>query len=390
MRNFTYNISTKVLFGDNAIDKVGNEVRAFAKKILIVYGSDRIKKNGLLSKITTQLDTVGIQYIEHSGIKPNPTLESVETGIDLIKKHELGFILAVGGGSVIDASKAMAAGAAMGVNPWDFCMRKMVVDKALPIGTVLTLSATGSEMNGNSVISNTKTGEKRAFGSDHTRPKFSVLDPTLTFSLPKNQTSAGVVDIFTHVCEQYFDITNSAAVQDRLAEAIMKVCIDYGKTAIDEPENYEARANLMWASSLALNGLLNYGKRGGDWATHAIEHEISAVYDITHGLGLAIVLSNWMRYVLNEENAPRFAMLAKNVFGIQEGSVMEQALAGIEAVVGFFKSLEIETSLSEIGLNGEHFEKMAGQATHFGSIGGYYPLEKEDVLNILNRCINRQ
>lgn len=387
MRNFTYHIPTRILFGEGAVEKIADEILPFSNRVLIVYGSNRIKTSGLLEAITRKLESKGIFYQTFSGIKPNPTLESIHNGIDLIKKHELGFILAVGGGSVIDAVKGMAAGAAMDTDPWNFCMRKAVVKKALPIGSVLTLAATGSEMNGGSVISNTATGEKRAFGSEFTRPKFSVLDPTLTFSLPDNQTAAGVADIFTHVCEQYFEKVDTAMVQDRMSEALMKVCLEFGRTAIDEPQNYIARANLMWASSLALNGMLSLGKSGGDWSTHMIEHELSAMYDITHGLGLAIVLPRWMRHVLDETTEARFAMFAKNVFGIEKSSPYEQALAGIDATSNFFKVLGLESSLTEIGIDREFFDRMADQATVFGEIGGLKKLNRQNVKDILEMCL---
>lgn len=387
MKNFTYNIPTKVFFGEGMLQKVGAEIGKYSKRVLIAYGSERIKKNGLFSQIAEQFEQNGIFYAEISSIKPNPELSSVHEGIRMIKENNLDFVLAVGGGSVIDAAKAMAAGAASDVDPWLFCSRKTRVTAALPLATVLTLSATGSEMNGNSVISNSETGEKLPFSSEFTKPVFSILDPTLTYSVPKDQTAAGVVDIFAHVAEQYFEPVNSAGVADRMAEAIFKTAIQYGRKAIDEPNNYEARANLMWAGSLALNSLLSYGKSRGDWATHGIEHEISAVYDITHGLGLAIVLPNWMRYVLSDETVDRFAMFAENVWGIIKDDKFEQAKAGIDATEAFFRSLEIQTRLSEINIDSSRFDHMAKQATQFGDIGAFKTLNTNDVKNILEMCL---
>lgn len=387
MKNFTYNISTKVFFGENTLEKLGSEISKYSKRVLIAYGSDRIKKSGLFNRITDELGKYDIFYAEVSGIKPNPELKSVHEGMKVIKENKLDFILAVGGGSVIDAAKGMAAGVASDTDPWLFCTRKAKVTGALPIATVLTLSATGSEMNGNSVLSNEETGEKLPFGGDYTKPVFSVLDPTLTYSVPKDQTAAGVVDIFAHVAEQYFEPTNTAGIADRMAEAIFKTTIQYGRKAIDEPQNYEARANLMWASSLALNGLISYGKSRGDWATHQIEHELSAAYDITHGLGLAIVLPNWMRYVLSEENVSRFAMFAENVWGIKKSNQFEQANAGIDATIDFFKSLEIQTTLSEINIDDSKFDFMAKQATQFGDLGVFKKLSTENVKKILEMCL---
>lgn len=387
MKNFTYNISTKVLFGKDATNKLAPEIARKYKRVLITYGSERIKSNGLFECITGDLKSNDVAYFELGGIKANPSISSVREGIKIIKENDVDFILAVGGGSVIDATKAMAAGAAMDVDPWLFCTRKKLVMTAMPLGAVLTLSATGSEMNGNSVISNEETGEKLAFGSDLTRPEFAVLDPTLTFSVPKDQTAYGTIDIFAHICELYFEPTNTAFVVDRISEGILKTCMHYGHTAVDEPDNYEARANLMWSSSLALNGLNGYGKQGGDWATHNIEHELSAAYDIAHGLGLAIVLPNWMKYVLNDNTVDRFAMYAKNVFGIEKADKKDQALAGIEATTEFFKSLGVPSTLTEIGIDDSKIEHMAKQATQFGSIGSLVPLAKEDVKQILDTCL---
>lgn len=387
MKDFTYNIPTKVFFGEKSINNLGSEINKYSHNILIVYGSERIKTSGLFDKVSEELNKFNISYKELPGIKPNPNIESVRVGIKIMNEHNLDFVLAIGGGSVIDAAKGITAGAASGVDPWKFCKREASVKKAFPLATILTLAATGSEMNGNSVLSNEDTKEKLYFGSDLVRPVFSILDPTLMYTLPKNQTSAGVVDIFTHVVEQYFDKTDSSGISDRLSEAIMKTCIQYGRTAIDEPENYEARANLMWASSLALNGLIGYGKSGGDWATHGIEHELSAAYDITHGLGLAIILPNWMNFVLDVENTDRFAMYAENVFGIKRENRFEQAKAGIEATAEFFKSLEVETTLSQIGIDDSKFDHMANQAVQFGNLGGYKSLDANDIKEIYKMAL---
>lgn len=387
MKDFTYNIATKVFFGENSLDNLGSEIDKYSHNILIVYGSQRIKTSGLFNKITEELAKFNISYKELSGIKPNPDIESVRNGITIMNENNLDFVLAVGGGSVIDAAKGITAGAASGIDPWKFCKREASVEKAFPLATILTLAATGSEMNGNSVISNEETKEKLYFGSDLVRPIFSILDPTLMYTLPQNQTAAGVVDIFTHVAEQYFDKIDSAGISDRISEAIMKTCIQYGRIAIDEPENYEARANLMWASSLALNGLISSGKNGGDWATHNIEHELSAAYDITHGLGLAIILPQWMKYILDEQNVNRFAMFAENVFGIKMEDKFDQANAGIKAASEFFKSLNVEASLSEIGIDDSKFEHMANQAVQFGNLGGYKSLDAKDINEIYKMAL---
>jgi len=387
MKNFIYEVPTKVFFGWNSLENLGKETARYSNRVLIVYGSERIRSNGLLEKVTAELKLNNILYREIEGIKPNPTLESVNRGIKIIKENGLDLVLAVGGGSVIDAAKGMAAGAGSDMDPWLFCLKKADVKKSLPVASVLTISATGSEMNGNAVISNERTGEKLYFGSGMCRPVFSILDPALTFTVAKDQTGYGVADIFTHVTEQYFDPEDGAGISDRIAEGIMRTCIDYGRTAIVEPENYEARANLMWASSLALNNLISSGKTGGDWATHMIEHELSAAYDISHGLGLAILLPNWMKCVLNEGTVNRFAIFAENVFGITKKEKMEQAVAGINATRDFFNSLDIPSKLTEIRIDDSKIGYMASQSVRFGDIGSLKKLNADDVEQILRMSL---
>jgi alcohol dehydrogenase YqhD (iron-dependent ADH family) len=387
VKKFTYNISTKIYFGENSLDNLGAEIQKYSSNILIIYGSSRIENSGLLNQITYQLSQANINFHTFSGIQPNPRLDSVLDAIKIVKKYNIDFILAIGGGSVIDAGKAVSAGAAQKVNPWRFCKREIYVEKTFPIATVLTLSATGSEMNGNSVITNIITKEKLPFGSDLLRPVFSILDPTLTFSVPKDQTAYGVVDIFTHVVEQYFDKYMGADLTNNLSEGIMKTCIKYGRVAIDEPKNNEARANLMWANSLALNGLINYGTSGGDWSTHFIEHELSAEYDIAHGLGLAILLPSWMKFVLNDKTLPRFVRYAQNVWGLNHKDPWTLAKNGIEATEEFFKSLGVPTKLSLINIDDSHFNKISNQATQFGEIGTFRKLNRDNILQILNSSL---
>ncbi len=387
MKNFTFNIPTRVFFGTNSLENLGRETCKYSTRVLIVYGSDRVKSNGLLDRVKKELEYSNISFKEISGIKPNPTLKSVKKGIDIINKNSLDFVIAVGGGSVIDAAKGMAAGAANNIDPWKFCINKEEVKKCLPIASILTLSATGSEMNGNSVISNEESGEKLYFGSELCRPVFSILDPVLTYSVPEDQTAYGVADIFTHVTEQYFEPEKGAGISDRIAEGIMMTCIQYGRKAIDDPENYEARANLMWASSLALNNLISRGKTGGDWATHTIEHELSAAYDISHGLGLAILLPNWMKYVLSGETVNKLAVFAENVWGIEMGDKLEQAKTGIKATREFFSSLNIPSKLSEINIDDSKIRYMAKQSVRFGEIGSFKKLNADDVEQILRMSL---
>ncbi|MDD2373612.1 MAG: iron-containing alcohol dehydrogenase, partial [Syntrophomonadaceae bacterium] len=317
MLNFNIHFPTRISFGRGKIEDLSKEILCYGDKVLLVYGGGSIKRSGLYDRVLQVFQDNGITHVELSGVQPNPRISSVRQGIELCKKHEVHLVLAVGGGSTIDCAKIIAAGAGYDGDAWDFFTRKAKINYALPIGTVLTLAATGSEMNPNAVISNDDTKEKLGTGSPVLIPRFSIVDPEYTFTVPPEQTAAGTVDIMSHVFEQYFSPTLGTYIQDRLAEAMLKTCIHYGPIAIAQPDNYEARANLMWTGSLALNGLLGAGKRT-DWATHDIEHEISALYDVTHGLGLAVLTPYWMQYVLDEQTAPRLAEYARNVWEIEE------------------------------------------------------------------------
>ncbi len=383
MKNFNFQAGTKILFGKNKINELADEILAYGSRVLITYGKGSVVKNGVLDKVKTKLEEKDIYITELNGIQPNPRLSSVKEGIAICRDQKIDFILALGGGSIIDATKAIAAGVKYEGDVWDFCTRKAKLESALPIGAILTLAATGSEMNGNAVISNEETKQKLAMGGDILRPKFSVLDPTLTFTVNKLQTAAGTVDIMSHIFEQYFTPDLGTEIQDSIAEAILKTCIKYGPIAIKEPENYEARANLMWASSLALNGLTATGKMMGDWATHGIEHELSAYNDLTHGVGLAILFPNWMNFVLNERNAFKFARLGRNVFDVKIEDDVEAAKETIKAIRNFFNSLDMPATLSEVNITDEHFEEMGKKACLFGPIGYFRRLNDAAVTQIL-------
>ncbi|MBZ4676594.1 MAG: NADH-dependent alcohol dehydrogenase [Anaerophaga sp.] len=355
MENFNFHLPTKILFGKNKVNELGQEIKQYGSRVLLAYGGGSVKKTGLYDQVVEQLRNNDLFFVELSGIQPNPRITSVREGIRLCREHNLDFVLPIGGGSVIDAAKAIAAGVNYEGDAWDFPMQKAKVTNPLPLGTVLTLAATGSEMNGNAVITNEETQEKRGMGSDLLRPVFSVLDPTYTFTVNRYHTAAGTVDIMSHIFENYFAPGEGTFLQDSIAESILKTCIKYGPVALEEPENYEARANLLWAGSLALNGLTLTGKLMGDWATHGIEHEVSAIYDLTHGAGLAIIHPVWMRYVLDEKTAPKFAQMARNVWNINEADDMTAAEKGIEAVRNFFNSLDMPASLSDVDIPGDHF-----------------------------------
>ncbi|HAG44342.1 MAG TPA: NADH-dependent alcohol dehydrogenase, partial [Clostridium sp.] len=300
MLNFVYSIPTEIFFGEGKIKVLGKEIKKYGNKVLLVYGGGSIKKTGLYDKITNILKENNIDFVELAGVEPNPRITSVREGIKLCRENNVDFILAIGGGSVIDCSKFIAGGYYYDGDPWDFFIGKGNVTKALPLASILTLAATGSEMNRGGVISNLETNQKLATGHPTLSPKFSILDPTYTYTVPKNQTAAGAVDIMSHIFEVYFTPTKTAFLQNRMAEALLKTVFHYGPIAFNEPENYEARANLMWASSLAINGLLSYGK-DTNWSVHDMEHELSAFYDITHGVGLGILTPVWMEYILNDD-----------------------------------------------------------------------------------------
>lgn len=383
MLKFNYSIPTNIYFGKGKIELLGKEIKKTGSKVLLTYGGGSIKRSGIYDDIARILNENEIPFWELSGIEPNPRLSSVNEGIKICKENDIDFILAVGGGSVIDCSKIIAAGYYYDGNPWDFFTGKASIKQALPIGTILTLAATGSEMNGNAVISNMDTEEKLATAGENLKPKFSILDPMYTTTVPVNQTAAGTVDIMSHVFEQYFSPTKGAFLQDRMAEAVLKTCIKYGPIAVENPEDYEARANLMWASSIGLNGLLTYGKVT-DWATHGMEHELSAIYDITHGVGLGILTPRWMEHVLDESTVDKFVEYGVNVWGINADNKdqFEVATIAIQKTKEFFISLGIPMTLKEVGIQEDRLEEMAGKCTKFRPLGGFKKLEKNDVLEI--------
>lgn len=386
MLDFNYGVSTKVFFGKNKIERLFDEVKQYGKKILFVYGEGSIKKTGLYDSVTGILEKNGVVYHELSGVQPNPRITSVRQGVKLCRNHDLEFILAVGGGSVIDCAKTIAAAFYYESDPWElFLLGDSKIKQALPLGTILTFAGTGSEMNGNAVISNEETEQKLAIHNDILRPRFSILDPTYTFTVPKDQTAAGTVDIMSHIFEQYFSPTRDAFVQDRLAESLLKTCIYYGPVALREPTNYEARAQLMWTSSLALNGLLGYG-RISDWATHGIEHALSAAYDVTHGVGLAILTPYWMEYVLNDDTMYKFVEYAQNVWGVKGRGDLAIAKKGIEKTRTFFTSLGMPHTLREVGVQEQKLEDIAKKTVMFGGTGKFKKLEKDDVLAILTNA----
>ena len=351
----------------------------------MVYGGGSIKKNGLYDKVKELLSDYNI--IELSGIEPNPKIEKVREGATLCKEHSIDVVLAVGGGSTIDSAKVIAAGAYYDGDPWDLVTDSNNIKKVLPIVTILTLAATGSEMNKNAVISNMATNEKLGTSSHYFKPQASICDPEYMYTLPAKQTAAGTADIMSHIFEQYFQKDSGAYISERFAESLLKACIKYCPMALKEPDNYEARANLMWASTQALNSLLTCGK-GGGWTCHPIEHELSAYYDITHGEGLAIISPRWMRYILSDETVDKFCEYGRNVWDITEEDKYACANMAIDATEQFFKDCGIPMTLGEVGIDDSKLELMAEDTIKYNNMSGaYVALNKEDILAILKACL---
>jgi len=388
MRDFTFHVPTRILFGKDRLGEIPSLIGD--RTVLILYGSDRIRKTGLLGGIEDELVSAGIQVVGLGGVEPNPRIELVREGVRICRDMDVGFILAVGGGSVIDTAKLMALSIGHDGDPWDIMMRRVVPGEdipasGLPIGVVLTIAAAGSEMNGNLVISNLSEGRKLALRTDFLRPVFSVLDPSLTFSVPRDQTANGIVDILSHLFENYFSPDMDATVSDRVTEGVMRSVIEAGPVVMNDPSNYEARATLMWASSVALNGITACGKIG-DWATHAMEHGLSGLTDVAHGVGLAVLTPAWMEEVLSEETLPRFLLYARNVWGIT-GDGMDAARKGIEMTRGLFTSMGMPVHLRELGVKEGQLDEMAERSVIWGDIGFLKTLDKDGVLAVFRRAL---
>ncbi len=385
MNNFVYYNPTKIIFGVDTTNKVGKEAKNYGKRVLMILGQGSIKKIGLYDKVINILKEEGLEIFELEGVKPNPRVDLVRKGIKIVKENNIDLLLAVGGGSVIDTAKAIAAGLSYDGDVWDLFKYRKPIKPTIPIGVILTLAATGSEMNGNAVISNLETQEKLAISSSYLYPKFSILDPKNTITVPLNHTLYGIVDILSHVFEQYFDKTDGAVLQDRFAEAIVKTVIETTPKLIENPEDINARSIILWCGTNALNGIIGVGKEH-DWASHAIEHAISAIYDISHGLGLAIIFPHWMKYVI-DAIPHKFAQFARNVWNIEGKENFELGLKGIDRLIEFYESIGVPTKLSKIGIGEEKLEEMAEKATIFGPIGTVKKLDKNDVLNILKMSL---
>ena len=386
MMNFEYYTPTKVVFGKGTVDQVGELVKAQGgKKVLLHYGGGSVKRTGLLDRVIAALDKAGIGHVELGGVVPNPRLSLVREGIALCQKEGVDFLLPVGGGSVIDSAKAIGYGLANGGDVWDFYDYKRVPTCCTPLGVIVTIAAAGSEMSNSSVITNEDGWLKRGCNTDYSRPKFAIMDPELTMTLPEYQTSCGCADILMHTMERYFNF-DVMELTDALAEGLMRTVMDAGKILMKDPENYEARANLFWASSLSHNGLTGCGAGGGDWACHRLEHELGGMFDVAHGAGLAAVWGSWARYVL-PHNPARFAKFAVNVLGVApQGDDTTTALKGIEAMEEFYRAIKMPTNLRELGVEPTEAQilelaEKCDIATR-GNLGAVKHLSREDMANI--------
>ncbi|NLK21615.1 MAG: iron-containing alcohol dehydrogenase [Epulopiscium sp.] len=385
MDNFIFQNPTKIIFGKGTENEVGKEVSKYSKKILLHYGGGSIKKTGLYERVTTSLKGVGVEYLELSGVKPNPRLNLVREGIRICRENNVDFILAVGGGSVIDSSKAIAMGTVYEGDVWDFYTGKALPKAALPLGTVLTIPAAGSESSSSSVITNEEGWYKRGVGSDLIYPRFSILNPELTYTLPKYQVACGAADILAHLMERYFTNTKSVELIDRLIESTMKTIINNVPLVIKDSDNYDAWAQVMWAGTIAHNNILSTG-RVGDWGSHDIEHELSGIYDVAHGAGLAVVFPAWMKYVYKYD-LDRFIQFAVRVWNTEQDyfNPEETALKGIKKLEEFFKSIGLPITLEGLGIKDDRLEEMADKATDSdqSTLGNFVKLTKKDVYNIL-------
>ena len=381
MYNFAFHVPTTIHFGKGQISHLA-DLAAYGKKVLLCYGGGSIKRNGIYDQATKILSDAGLQIFELSGVEPNPRIQTVRRGVDLCRKESIDMVLAIGGGSTIDCAKVVAAGAKYDGDAWDLVIHPELIKAALPIFSVLTLAATGSEMDAFAVISDMTKNEKWGTAAECLKPIMSVLDPTSTFSVPARQTAAGTADMMSHTFENYFSMDDGAYVQKRMAEALLKTMIHYGPIALEKPDDYDARANLMWAASHAINGLVGEGCAPA-WCVHPMEHELSAFYDITHGEGLAILTPAWMEHVLSEKTEKQFATYGRNVWGLtgtDDAPVAREAIARTRQF--FTETMHMPATLHEVGITDEeHFDVMAQKAAD-GSKGSFVPLTKEDIVEI--------
>ena len=387
MNNFLYFTPTKVVFGKDTESQAGALIKEQkGTKVLVHYGTGSVKRSGLLDRVYAALDEAGIAYVSLGGAVPNPRLSLVYEGIELCKKESVDFILAVGGGSAIDSAKAIGYGVKYDGDVWDLYLKKEPPKDMLPLGVILTIAATGSEMSNSSVITNEEGWLKRGLNSDLSRPRFAILNPELTYTLPEYQTMSGCTDILMHTMERYFSHEMDTDLVDGMAESLLRSVMRAAKVLLKDPKNYNARAEVLWAGSLSHNGLTGCG-RTGDWACHQLEHELGGMFDVAHGAGLAAVWGSWARYVY-KENVARFAKFAVNVMGVayDYADPEKTVLEGIEAMENFFRSIHMPVSIRELGveLNEEQIKELAYKCSYMDqrTIGGIKKLAREDIARI--------
>lgn len=386
MENFIFNIPTVAYVGKGQISNLGSSIRQFGgSKVLLAYGGGSIKTNGIYDAVISELEKNKIEFVEISGIKPNPPIEDVYKGIKLFKENSCDFILAVGGGSALDAAKAMAAGVKYNGDVFDLISGKIPVSDASPLATVLTMAGTGSEMDMGGVITVGAVHKKYAILHPLLNPKFSILDPEYTFTVNEHHSMAGCSDILSHLMEQYLRPDINCDVPDRMNEGIMKVVIDNAPKIKENPTNYIARANIMWASSMALAGFqFMSGKKFGAFPVHSLGHELSSLYDMTHGITLALITPSWMRFTIKKAPnfLPMFARFARNVFGVIESDDKKAAEMGIESLIKFYEKIGMPKNMREAGVEEDKLEYLSAQATEFGDIGTMTSITKNEALEI--------
>ncbi len=385
MHNFTYYAPTKVVFGKGVQQNVAKLLKEFnATKVLVHYGSGSVVKTGLLEEVETNLRNNNIEYVTLGGVVANPRLSLVREGIELCKKENVDFILAVGGGSVIDSAKAIGWGVKCDFDVWELFEGVNQATDTLPIGCILTIAAAGSEMSRGSVITNENGDLKRSYSMDESRPKFALLNPELTMTLPDYQTACGCVDIIMHTLERYFS-QEGMDVSDGISESLIKTVMKNATILHDDPNNYEARAQIMWAGSLSHNGLVGCGNSAGDWATHGLEHELSGMFDVAHGAGLSAIWPTWARYVY-QDCMPRFVQFARNVMDVEEGEDISMALQGIDRLEAFFASIDMPITICGLGVipTIDQLQQMAKSCSQAcgGTLGSTKELSEEDMFEI--------
>ena len=384
---FNFHVPTAVRFGEGVAKEIGSVVKPYGSKALIVYGGSSIKRNGVYDTVTASLKEAGIDWVELPGVEPNPKVTSVDKGAAICKENGVELVIAAGGGSCVDCAKAICAAAFYDGPAWDLVENRGLIKQALPLFVVLTLAATGSEMDSGGIITNPETKIKSGVGSPLLMPKVSFLDPTYTYTVPPRQTAAGTADIFAHTIENYFDSAKDTYFVDGVAESILRTFVKYGPIAVNDPTNAEARANLMWCSPWAINGLISCGRNEG-WTLHGLQHPLGGWYDITHGEGLAILAPHWFRKILSEKTVEKFVSYGVNVFGIDPNlDPFEIANKAIEATEEyFFNKMKIPRTLSEIGVDDKHFEDMAAVAAP-GMARAYVPLSKEEIIELYRAAL---